>query len=153
MKTEKGIELTKGDFWFLTISRNMSFWHECLSDEGHYDHMKDFGVNANLDGVSIAVNGTETSIFWHNPNLNIFMSATLSAVDSYKKINALTRRYHLYAKLLLNSLEECKENTNSKNLKKFFREYSRFCAGLMITVAIGRLGSDLLNKKLYKKKN
>jgi len=39
--------------WFLTVTRNMSFWHQCLLTPGWYLNTKDFGVEANLEVLSI----------------------------------------------------------------------------------------------------
>ncbi|MEK7203424.1 MAG: PEP-utilizing enzyme, partial [Patescibacteria group bacterium] len=129
----------------------MSFWHQCLSDKGHSKNLKDFGIKANLDALSIIFNGHEANIFKSNPNYTNFCSAVLEAVNSKEKINSLKNKYIKYAKSLENTLIACLKNLDVYHLGKFFKEYQRFCAGLMITATMGRSGSELLVKKLQEK--
>ena len=140
-----------GENWFLTISRNMSFWHQFLSDRGHHTHLKDFGVKAGLDALSVINNGTEAHIFRYNPNYAEFSKAVLDSVDSLSKIKLLKDKYHKYALSLEKSLDICLKDINKKNLESFINEYERFCAGLMLTATLGRIGYETLSKKLKEK--
>ena len=133
-----------GKNWFLTISRNMSLWHQFLSDKGHHLHLKDFGVNAKLNALSIIYNGTQAHIFRHNPNYADFSKAVLVSVDSPEKIKALKEKYHKYAVSLEKSLNLCLKKFNKNNLTAFISEYQRFCAGLMLTATLGRIGYESL---------
>jgi phosphoenolpyruvate synthase/pyruvate phosphate dikinase len=38
-----------GHEWFMTVTRNMSFWHQCLSNEGNFHHQKDFNIGAPIE--------------------------------------------------------------------------------------------------------
>ena len=140
-----------GENWFLTISRNMSLWHQFLSDKGHHLHLKDFGVNAKLNALSIIYNGTQAHIFRHNPNYADFSKAVLVSVDSPEKIKALKEKYHKYAVSLEKSLNLCLKKFNKNNLTAFISEYQRFCAGLMLTATLGRIGYESLIEKLKAK--
>src|SRR3989344_4192074 len=140
--------LIEGVKWFLTITRNMSFWHQSLSNEGHHYNSKDFGVDANLDIIIITKDGTKTSCFMHNQNYIEYTKAVMNAVNSEEKINILKDKYKDYAKELLSSLDKCKKSLTIDTLDKFISDYKRFTAALMLTVSIGRTGGDLLNEKL-----
>ena len=69
--------LFNGVDWELGISRNMSAWHQLLSSEGNYLHMKDFGVDAKMETLFITVNGTESHIFMYESNLTQCSDAML----------------------------------------------------------------------------
>lgn len=140
-----------GKNWFLTISRNMSLWHQFLSDKGHHLHLKDFGVNAKLNALSVIYNGAQAHIFRHNPNYTDFSKAVLASVDSPEKIKALKEKYQKFALNLEESLSLCLKEFNKHNLIAFIDEYQRFCAGLMLTATLGRIGYESLLQKLKAK--
>jgi phosphoenolpyruvate synthase/pyruvate phosphate dikinase len=140
-----------GITWFLTITRNVSFWHQVLGNEGHYAYTKDFGVDANLETLSFTVRGTESHLFMHQPNYGEYSQAVLDAINTKEKTRRLKKKYQLFAKELLFSLHECKENLNFKTWEKFTKQYSRMTAGLMLTATLGRSGGELLGKKLKDK--
>lgn len=134
--------------WFLTITRNMSFWHQCLSDEGHYHNTKDFGVNAKLQVLHITVDSTQTSCFMTNPNYTEYAKAVLDAVSSEKAIKNLKIKYFELAKKLESSLSQVKKNLTITSLDNFIKEYRRFTSGLMITATLGRSGAEKLTALL-----
>ena len=132
----------EGQEWNLTITRNMSFWHQCLSDKGHYWNSKDFGVDVKLKSIFLTINGTETSVFREKENYKKYCKAILGAVNSERKINLLKVRYKKYAATTLDSLKICNRNLNVKTINKFIKEYQRFGAGLMVTATLGRVGGE-----------
>lgn len=134
--------------WILTITRNMSFWHQYLSNQGHTHHTKDFGIPAQLNWLTITERGTYTSSFLHQPNYGEYTKAVMEAVASEEKIEALKERYAVLAQELLGSLDALKKNLTEETYVQFIDDYRRFCAGLMITAAIGRIGGELLMEKL-----
>ena len=140
--------LYAGHTWFMTITRNMSFWHQCLSDEGHFHHTRDFGVDAKLQVLHITSGGTETSLFRYDPNYSEYAEAVLKKVSTEDGIVDLKRRYHTYAKKLLSVLSNAKVDLSVDTLRDFLDEYRRFSAGLMITATLGRSGADRLTEKL-----
>ncbi|MDO8563485.1 MAG: PEP-utilizing enzyme [Nanoarchaeota archaeon] len=143
--------LIDGKEWFLTVTRNMSFWHQESANVGHYSHLKDFGVDAKLEILEITVNGTETSVFMAQPNYGQYTNAVLEAINTKNKISNLKERYNVLGKKLLSSLEKCRKNLSIKNWEAFIKDYQIMSAGLMITATIGRQGADLLMQKLKEK--
>jgi phosphohistidine swiveling domain-containing protein len=146
-KTEEGLLYT-GNVWFIAFTRNMSFWHQCLSNEGNFQHAKDFGVNVELQIVSIIKNGTETSAFMHNPNYNKYSEAIIAAVNTKKAIIELKKKYFNLAEKLKLTLNNVKENFNEESLKLFLNEYRRFTAGLSVTAILGRVGAEKITARL-----
>lgn len=138
----------RGKTYNLTVTRNMSFWHQYPSNEGHFHHLKDFGVKANLQILTITENGTHTSAFMFQPNYDEYSKAVMEAVKKEKGIKQLKRRYEKNSSALLKSLDLAKKDLSPKTLANFIDKYRCFSAGLMITATIGRTGGDLLARKL-----
>ena len=147
MKGEKKI-IIDGHEWDLKVTRNMSFWHQWISSYGHYHHMKDFGVNSSMIQLAITFNGTQTHVFTYEPNYSEYNQAFLQAVSNKRKFLNLKKKYHQYAKSLINSLAKCNQQLNIKNWRRFVKEYTRYCPGLYITVSVGRIVGKLLAYKL-----
>lgn len=137
-----------GHDWFLTVTRNMSFWHQFLSNAGHFHHLKDFGINANLQFLSITEGYNRTSAFLYQPHYGQFAEAVMKAVKGKKEIQQLKQKYQKHAKNLLQSLGDASKDLNAKTFQKFLDEYRRFCAGLMPMATVGRTGGELLAEKL-----
>jgi len=140
-----------GITWFMTVTRNMSFWHQWLSNEGHYSNTKNFGVDTSLDILAITVNETETHAFMHQPNYSEYTKAVLNAINTKAKVKKLKERYEVLAVKLLKSLEKCNKDLTVKNWETFVKDYTQMCAGLFLTANIGRSGGDLLIQKLKEK--
>lgn len=134
--------------WFMTITRNMSFWHQYLSNEGHFRHTKDFGVDAELQVLQITKEGTETSLFMCNPNYTEYSGAVIDAVSTEKAIARLKEKYFELAEKLVSALDNAKQNLNESSFAAFLNEYRRFAAGLMITATLGRSGAEKLTARL-----
>jgi phosphohistidine swiveling domain-containing protein len=137
-----------GTKWFLTVTRNMSFWHQYLSNLGHYYNMKDFAIDAILELMTLTVNGTETSAFVHQPNAEDVNKKIIKLITSKNGINNIKSKYETHAKALLESSKKCISNLTLENWNKFQEDYQKFAAGLYITVVIGREGGKLLFSKL-----
>lgn len=130
--------------WFLAITRNMSFWHQCLSGEAHFHHSRDFGVEATLRQLYISETGTHTSVFMFQPNYGEYVAAVMNAVRDEASIRELQNRYETLADQLRIAVNELVSDFGEKNLEKFFNSYRPFCAGLMITATLGRAGGEQL---------
>jgi len=135
-----------GERWNISVSRNMSFWHQVLSDQGHFHNMKDFGIKP-LRILNVTNNSTETHLFLPENNKEYFKSI-LETISSKQKVEKLKQNYIKYSRELLNSLNICDKNLNFKNWNRFISSYRKLCAGLYITITIGRSGSDLLFQEL-----
>lgn len=138
----------EGVEWLLSVTRNMSLWHQFLSDEGNFWHPKDFGVDSNLQGLTLVIDGIHSNIFRNKEKYPEYAKAILKAIDTEKKIKILKERYKKYAAALLDSVEKCNKDLNIKNLKKLFADYEVFSAGLQLTNTIGKSGGDKLTEKL-----
>lgn len=145
---EKGSNYFDGHVWNLAVTRNMSFWHEFLSNEGHFHHSKDFGIPAQLQWLVVTEHGTYTSCFLYQPNFGNYANAVMDAVASEEKIEVLKKRYEKMAQKLLVSLDTLTKKLNEENYESFTDIYKRFCAGLMLTATIGRVGGERLAEKL-----
>ncbi len=133
--------------WELAVSRNMSFWHQCLSNYGHYHHNADFGVHVPLEQLSLISQGTDAHVFYYRENLDAYYEAIRQLIISRERIDDLKQTYLSFADTFLRSLEACKSITPEK-WEVFLQEYRRFCSGLMITAAIGRFGAEYLRTLL-----
>jgi|GEM_PF-3835199 hypothetical protein len=83
---ENKLPIIDGVEWQPTVTRNMSFWHQCLSVEGSYKHQGDFGVDSQFDYLSLTVDGVHTTAFGYAENLREMGVAVLAAVNSDTKI-------------------------------------------------------------------
>ncbi len=137
-----------GTKWFLTVTRNMSFWHQYLTNLGHYYNTKDFAVDAILEIMTVTINGTETSAFVHQPNAGDVNKKIIELITSKNGINKLKQKYEIHAEALLNSSKKCLSKLTLENWKEFQDDYQKFTAGLYFTVVIGRGGGELLFNKL-----
>ncbi|MDB5204794.1 MAG: hypothetical protein JWP09_822 [Candidatus Taylorbacteria bacterium] len=136
----------KNKIWTTGVNRNLSFLHQCLS--AGFTHTIDFGApQAPLSG-SITSDGTKTDIFYEKNSLDIFGKGLVKMSHDPKKIRALQTYYKKFAQEFLLSLQRLNKNTNSRNLELFFRQYSRFCSGLLITRVMGIVDYSALRDKL-----
>ncbi|MBI2549138.1 hypothetical protein HYW21_07350 [Candidatus Woesearchaeota archaeon] len=134
--------------WELAITRNMSFWHQYMSSEGNFHHLHYFGIHTRLRQLFLTTNGTRTHIF-HNPeNLNKYNLALIESINSVEKVRLLKKRYEAIALQLLTSLDKCIKDVTVEQWDTFVQNYQIFCAGLYVTSAIGRRGTEILMKKL-----
>lgn len=154
-KSELSLASKQTDFdginWNLTVTRNMSFWHQCNSNYGLYHHSKDFGVGANLESLFITEKATKCSWFSYPENFALYSKAVMSAVDSMNKVDLLKEKYQNFGKEFMESMKDVRKDLNLSNWDKFIFNYRRYCAGLTITTVIGRAGSDILVDKLKAK--
>ena len=136
--------------WQPTITRNMSFWHQCLSSEGHFLHSKDFGINEPFRFLAITKNGTETTFFSQPENLEKYSQALMEAVRSTAKVKILRKKYEDYAREFIRSLRRCDAKLSLEHWDVFVDQYRRYAAALTLTSVLGRAGSDQLNAALRK---
>lgn len=134
--------------WQPTVTRNMSFWHQCLSVEGSYKHQRDFGVDSKFDYLSFTVDGVHTTAFGYTENLKEMGVAVLEAVNSDEKIAELERKYVVHGDELKQALQNCLQNLSAETWERFVSLYRLYTAGLIIPTIIGRQGSELLMRKL-----
>lgn len=137
-----------GKNWFPTVTRNMSFWHQGLCNEGTCDHAADFGVDYKLHAMSLTVDSTQTTIFVYKENFDGYCKAIVSATDSVEKVLALKEKYQTFGKELLDSLAACTENINAETFINFMNAYRKYTAGLMITTSLGRIHHEIYIAKL-----
>lgn len=141
----------KKNQWKLVITRNLSFWTQCLSTKGHYYNSKDFGVDKSVELLFIVENSTEVHLFTRPKNLEEYKRSVMKAVSTKAKIEKLKEKYQRYAKELLIAIRKCEKSLTVSNWEKLIKEYQRFTAGLFLTSIIGRSGAELLIVKLKEK--
>jgi len=140
--------LVDGIEWYMTVTRNMSFWHQDLANEGLFSFTKEYGIDAKLEVLAIVTEGTRTNAFMHHANYNHYANTVMKKVSTASGVSDLKKKYKQFAKEVFESLDQCKKNFTVKNWEKFMESYKRLSAGLMITATIGRSGGELLSKKL-----
>jgi phosphohistidine swiveling domain-containing protein len=148
IKSADNSVIIDGVKWDVSVTRNMSFWHQHMSAIGHYYNSRDFGVRVGLKQLPLTLNGTRTHVFLDLENKREYEMAVLKAADSENKLAALRERYYQFAAELLAAVKKCIKETTVGNWKVFTDNYTRFCAGLHLTTSIGRLGSEKLTEKL-----
>lgn len=142
------LPIIDGVEWQPTVTRTMSFWHQCLSVEGSYRHQRDFGVESKFDYLSLTIEGVHTTAFGYAENLQEMGAAVLSAVDSDVNIAALERKYVAFADELKQALQDSLRSLSVGTWENFIRLYRRYTAGLIIPTIVGRQGAEMLMKKL-----
>lgn len=137
--------------WFLAVTRNMSFWHQCLANLGWYHNTRDFGVPYNLKQLSITTGGTHTQCFFYNPHYKDYSDEIAKVFADKKSVKNLKQKYIKFGDELLKSLQSVNRKLTPISLKKFFDTYQRYTAGLMITTGYSRKGTDILHDLLIQK--
>lgn len=137
-----------GKEWKLVVTRNMSFWHNVLSLDGHKYNSADFGVSKPWIWLYITVNSTETHVFAELQNLADYNAAVLDAVNTKEKIALLKERYYTFAKELMVALEKADKDLTLENWLDYLQKYQRFTAGLGLTTSLGRVGAEKLTERL-----
>ncbi len=140
-----------GDEWHLSVTRNMSAWHQFLSNEGHYHYNLDYGIPVPLRLLFLTVDGTHTHCLLIQQNNKEVADSVFAYLNSLRRISKLKSDYEKYAKRLISSLNACLKNLTLRNWQKFTEDYTRFTAGLYFTVVLGRSGADRLTEALKAK--
>lgn len=140
--------IINGREWRLTVTRNMSFWHQWNSSIAHYHHSFDYGVKGRFHILTFTMNGTQTSCFADPLRFPAYSNAVMEAVSTPAKVDALHEKYVLFAGKLEKALAACLAKPTLTNWQQFGQEYIRNTAGLMITAQVGREGVARLEKRL-----
>jgi phosphohistidine swiveling domain-containing protein len=149
MSTQAKSELNyNGQDWFLTVTRNMSFWHQCLCNKGMFFNHRDFGVNAELRLLTLIVDSTKTSAFVFKENNDKYVSALVEATNTPEKMRNVKDKYEQFTDELLKALLESTQDLNVETFSNFIEKYQRYTGGLMITTSLGRVGLDQLTARL-----
>lgn len=133
-----------GHEWTLAVTRSMSFWHQCLSNVGHYRHMRDYGIDAQPRFLTVTKQGVFTSVFFHQPNYGEYARAVMEVVKNRKGMHLLERKYKHYANEVSVALKQCLKEFDEERWADFLEAYSSFCASLHPTTVIGRTGGEKL---------
>lgn len=138
----------RGHEWFLTITRNMSFWHQGFSTAAHKLHLKKFGIDASLDFIILTIDSTETHCFMYNPNHETYTNATMATVATKEGLAKFKKKYIGYGEKLLKALWKCRKKLTLQTWNEFIAAFEVYCATLMPTGTIGRRGVELMIQKL-----
>lgn len=139
----------RGEKWETYVTRNMSFWHQYLSSQGIFHHLKSFGVPFEPRQLALIIGGTEAHLLQIPGSLTHECDVVLDAVLGEKKIKALEEKYKHEASLLLSILDTCLCDVTVENWRTFCGQYKKFCAALQITAIVGRAGVTRLTKRLH----
>lgn len=142
--------IINGQEWVPFAYRNMSFWHQWLSNLGHFHNFKDWGMGVPIRMLSITVNGTHTQVFKTPGNKKESDEAVLKLFSTKNKINLLEKRYKKFSAELLKSLVECHNSLTLRNWQRFEENYTRYTFGLALTATMGRIGMETLVQKIEK---
>jgi phosphohistidine swiveling domain-containing protein len=132
----------------LEVTRNMSFWHEHLSDYGHYYYSKLYGLKTPLQQTSIVRGGKLTSVFINCENSKQYSDDLWKLVTAPIKLKRLINQYQILRRKLINDTDRLAININKQNWHNFCQSYAMLCAGLHITTSLGRIGTDKLTMAL-----
>lgn len=137
-----------GKDWRISVTRNMSFWHQVLCNMGGEVPSTHFGIDSALKQFGFTEHATHTTALL-NPEITAsYGQAILKAVDSLEKIDALKNKYKVYGEKLVQSLHTLLGDINKQNWDNFCFAYQQYTTGLFITSIFGRIGSEALTEKL-----
>ncbi len=134
--------------WDYFVFRNMSFWHQWISNYGHFYCYKQWGMNVPIILLSITTEGIHTQVFKTPENKRRSDEDILRLFSTKKRINLLESRYKKFTNNLLNSLSACKKSLTVKNWKRFEKDYMIYTHGLALTATMGRAGLEALIKRI-----
>lgn len=140
--------VVRGKTWTLGVTRNMSFWHQCLLLQGWHNDLPAFGIPFRLELLSVTVEGTHSHCLFHDPHYAAFLETITPIFRDRQALRELQNRYLLHAENLLGALALCAAALNPESLEGFFTSYQRFTAGLQITTGYGKRGTDILQETL-----
>jgi phosphohistidine swiveling domain-containing protein len=143
-----GIEIA-GRKWNVFVARNMSFWHQCLSLEGHYHNSRDFFNDVNFHSLSITDSGT-MSYTLTGANYDLFLRQAVNMAKDGSLMLKLKKAYIEFGKELLDSLDKAIACMKPAEVKEFHQKYRKYCGGLSLTTVLGRGGTQELINKLEK---
>jgi phosphoenolpyruvate synthase/pyruvate phosphate dikinase len=137
-----------GKIWTPAITRNMSFWHQCLAVEWHYHHTLDFGVQAVQEQFAYTQDATKTTLFVNAKNMKEYSQAISNAIASDEKIALLEQKYKVFWEELIENTRQFCNNIQIDTWNTFCHAYKRYCAWLFLTSVIGRIWVDKLHHLL-----
>jgi phosphohistidine swiveling domain-containing protein len=140
-----------GKEWNLTVTRNMSFWHDVLMLSGCEFNTIDYGIPIGPKILYFIVDGTKTSSFANQEVMSLYTEAIKEAFSTKEKVELMKARYNEFADETFKSLEELNQSITPVRLELFFDAYQRMTASLFITTIWGRVGTELLTQKLKEK--
>ncbi len=144
----------KGKNWVFTVTRNLSFWHQHASAKGYIKGMRKFGLRllSPLTSASVTLNGTESHIFYDQKELSNFADQIIKFARKKANIDRLEAKYRALAKKFLKSTEKINKKLTHENFKEFSDNYIDYCAGLILTLVLGRMLHERLIKRLQELK-
>ncbi len=144
----KDTVLYDGKEWFLYITRNISFWGNCLSAKGSYFHFKDFGIPTSFSFLVLAFDALQSHHFAFEPNYTESSNTILSSCLGIERMRVLQGKYEAFGLEFLESLKICLKETTVEHWQAFLGQYERYAAGLNLTAILGRVGAEALKLKL-----
>ena len=140
--------IINGQEWVPHVFRNMSFWHQWLSNYGHFYNFKNWGMKAPIRMLCITIDGIHTHVFQTPENKKEINENIIELFSKKEKIIALEKKYKKLAGNVIAAMDKCKKSFTIKNWRNFEKEYSIFGYGLSLSTTIGIVGSEKLTQKL-----
>jgi phosphoenolpyruvate synthase/pyruvate phosphate dikinase len=143
----------KNEYWYSSVTRNMSLFQSCFDVAGHFLYSKKYGV-AIKKHLFIVENGTKMHACVTNTNKREYQKSVEKICLSAKKIKKLEDAYHKFGNNLLKASMALEKNISLKTFKDYKEANLHLSAGLFLTTTIGRHMYELLKielKKLYPK--
>ncbi|MDB5204654.1 MAG: hypothetical protein JWP09_682 [Candidatus Taylorbacteria bacterium] len=138
--------LYKNKKWIIGASRNCSFLQQVLFSG--YVHTVDFGAPPICRNGVVTIDGTKSDITWEEEGMVHFANGIVDMSRFPKKIDRLERKYYLFAKSFLKSVELLNKKITPKSLDLFLKQNALYSGGLFITLIIGRAVFDALYSRL-----
>lgn len=142
-----------GTEWELSATRNLSALISSINSMGHYRYSSAFGINMELRILNLIHRGREVTMFLAKEEIEKYNQEVWK---TGKEIAALRNKYEKYVNELFHSVDKIKKEFSLANWCNFAEKFMRLCAGLHLTLILGRIGSIKLQDRLaqlgYKEK-
>ena len=138
-----------GKKWNPGVMRNMSFWHQCISQSnGYVRGMNYFGMKSRLVAVATIYDAKKTYVFMEKEHLGEYEAELQKKFKTKDSVAAFRKKVMSGYKKTLKSIKECNKKLTPKSLEKFFLNYGTQTGSLFITTVMGRKFHDLLIESL-----
>ncbi|MFA6050780.1 MAG: PEP-utilizing enzyme [Candidatus Paceibacterota bacterium] len=138
----------KNKKWIFSVTRNLSFWHQHVSGKGYISGMPKFGIEFTLTSAAVTFNGTETHVFFDETELANFADKVTQYVMRKSNVVSLEKKYRSFAKEFIASVDGINRKLTPASFELFLNRYTDYCAGLMLTLALGRMVHRRLVERL-----
>lgn len=141
----------KNKEWLISATRNASFLNNLKI--GGYTKTPLYGAPNFPTCIVINIDTTKSSYIFEKKEWNKFGEGLVEFAYKPKNMKALEKKYQLFAKNFLKSTEQFNKKINLETYDKFLKNYEIMGAGLVITLMLGRVVYEELQRVLEGKVN